>query len=93
MELEVQSRKEEEKIEAETAAKLVEEEATTKIEKEDMEGTVGTEEKSLKLVFPSLPVNPWRPLPEIPIERIGSGLNKKVRIYGAFNYRNIKDDI
>jgi len=34
--------------------------------------------KPLKLIFPSLPVNPWTPLPEIPIERIGSGLNRKV---------------
>lgn len=37
--------------------------------------------KPLELVFPSLPVKFWKPLPEIPIERIGSGLNKKVRLY------------
>lgn len=51
-----------------------------------MEGTVEMtenprkEEKSLKLSFPPLPVNSWKPLPEVPIEKIGSGLNKKVRI-------------
>jgi len=40
-----------------------------------------SEEEPLELIFPSLPVNSWKSLPEIPIERIGSGLNKKVRIY------------
>jgi len=40
-----------------------------------------SEGKPLELIFPSLPVNSWKPLPEIPIERIGSGLNKKVRVY------------
>lgn len=52
-----------------------------------MEGTVETtgsprkEEKILELIFPPLPVSSWKPLPEIPKEKIGSGLNKKVRIY------------
>lgn len=55
-----------------------------------MDETVGATEiphedtvvgKPLELVFPSLPVNPWRPLPEVPAERIGSGLNKKVRAF------------
>ncbi|TGZ46243.1 Radial spoke head protein 4-like protein A [Temnothorax longispinosus] len=84
---EIQSRREKEEAEVETAVKLAAEEAERKIKKEDMEGTVETtgnprkdtsEGKPLELVFPSLPVNPWIPLPEIPIERIGSGLNKKV---------------
>lgn len=69
--------------------KLTEEEAARKM-KEDMERTderTGSphkdksEGKPLELIFPSLPVNPWKPLPEIPIERIGSSLNKKVCIY------------
>lgn len=55
-----------------------------------MDETVGATEiphedtvvgKPLELVFPPLPVNPWRPLPEVPAERIGSGLNKKVRAF------------
>lgn len=37
--------------------------------------------KPLELVFPPLPVSLWKALPEIPIERIGSGLNRKVRIH------------
>lgn len=37
--------------------------------------------KPLQLVFPPLPVNLWRPLPEVPAEKIGSGLNKKVRAF------------
>lgn len=37
--------------------------------------------KPLELVFPPLPVNLWRPLPEVPAEKIGSGLNKKVRAF------------
>jgi len=50
-----------------------------------------SEGKSLELIFPSLPVNSWKPLPEIPIERIGSGLNKKVRIYELLKiYRKSK---
>lgn len=69
--------------------KLAEEEAARKIKEEDIEATVETMEsphkdtsegKPLELIFPSLPVNPWRPLPEIPMERLGSGLNKKVCI-------------
>ncbi|XP_018318300.1 radial spoke head protein 6 homolog A [Mycetomoellerius zeteki] len=83
---EVQSKREKEKVEVKTATKLTEEE--TKTQKKDMERIVKTtrssrkdkksEGKPLELIFPSLPVNPWTPLPKIPIERIGSGLNKKV---------------
>ncbi|KYN21616.1 Radial spoke head protein 4 like protein A [Trachymyrmex cornetzi] len=85
---EVQFKREKGEIEVKIATKLTEEETATKIQKEDMEGIVNTtrssrkdkksEGKPLELIFPSLPVNPWTPLPEIPIERIGSGLNKKV---------------
>ncbi|XP_036145932.1 radial spoke head protein 6 homolog A [Monomorium pharaonis] len=83
---EIQSRKGNEENEVETAAKFAKEEAI-KIEKNDLERTVETlespredmlEGKPLQLIFPPLPVTSWRSLPEIPIERIGSGLNKKV---------------
>ncbi|XP_011878263.1 PREDICTED: radial spoke head protein 6 homolog A [Vollenhovia emeryi] len=85
-EYEIQSRKEKEEIEADKV-KLVEEEVARKIKEKDIEGTVETigsprkdtsKGKPLELIYPALPTNPWRPLPEIPIERIGSGLNKKV---------------
>ncbi|XP_020297326.1 radial spoke head protein 6 homolog A, partial [Pseudomyrmex gracilis] len=59
-----------------------------KTEREAVKRTVGATEtpredpargeKPLELVFPPLPVNPWRPPAEVPAERIGSGLNKKV---------------
>lgn len=76
--------------------KLAEEEAARKIKEEDMEGTVETmgnphkdtsEGKPLELIFPSLPINPRRPLPEIPIERLGTGLNKKVFISQLQEYQ------
>lgn len=35
-----------------------------------------------KPVFSPPPANPRRPPSEIPAERIGSGVNKKVRVYG-----------
>lgn len=38
----------------------------------------GEEEEPLELAFPPLPVNTWRSPLEIPTEKIGSGLNKKV---------------
>ncbi|XP_070156847.1 radial spoke head protein 6 homolog A [Polyergus mexicanus] len=83
---EVQAQREKEEAEIE-AAKFAEEEAAAKNETEAVDETVGATEisyedtvvgKPLELVFPPLPVNPWRPLPEVPAERIGSGLNKKV---------------
>jgi len=70
-------------------AKRAEEEAAAKTEDEAVEGTAteipreeAAGEKPLELVFPPPPVNPRRPPTEIPAERIGSGLNKKVRVYG-----------
>lgn len=51
--------------------------AATEIPREDAAG-----EKPLESVSPALPVNPRRPPLEIPAEGIGSGLNKKVRVYG-----------
>ncbi|XP_025991672.2 radial spoke head protein 6 homolog A [Solenopsis invicta] len=86
-EREIQSKREKEKIEAETAAKFAKEEATTKIEEEDVKRNVEmpsnlrkdtSEGKPLQLIFPPLPINLWSSLPEIPMEKIGSGLNKKV---------------
>ncbi|CAL1675127.1 unnamed protein product [Lasius platythorax] len=85
---EVQTQREKEELETEAAAKFAEKEAeVVKTETEAVDETVGATEipqedtgtgKPLELVFPPLPVNPWRPLPEVPAERIGSGLNKKV---------------
>ncbi|XP_018396304.1 PREDICTED: radial spoke head protein 4 homolog A [Cyphomyrmex costatus] len=85
---EAQSKREKEEVEVKIATKLTEEETATKTQKENIEGIVKTtkssrkdiksEGKPLNLVFPSLPVNPWIPLSEVPTERIGSGLNKKV---------------
>ncbi|XP_029661316.1 radial spoke head protein 6 homolog A [Formica exsecta] len=83
----VQAQREKEEPETEAAAKFAEEEAAAKNETGAVDETVGATEilhedtvigKPLELVFPPLPVNPWRPLPEVPAERIGSGLNKKV---------------
>ncbi|XP_011689369.1 PREDICTED: radial spoke head protein 6 homolog A [Wasmannia auropunctata] len=84
---EVQIRKEKEEIVIKTTRQLAKNETARKIKEEEMEGIVETtgsprkdtkSEGTLELIFPSLPVNPWKPLTEIPIERIGSGLNKKV---------------
>ncbi|XP_014477558.1 PREDICTED: radial spoke head protein 6 homolog A [Dinoponera quadriceps] len=69
---------------AEAAAKLAEEEATTG--NEVAVGAAGATEilredegsRVSEFVLPSLPVNPWQPVTEVPAERIGSGLNKKV---------------
>ncbi|KAL6256088.1 hypothetical protein P5V15_013323 [Pogonomyrmex californicus] len=77
-------RRKEKEVEIETAMK----ETEIKIKEGDTKETAKTMEslykhtlegKPLELAFPSLPkLNLWRSLPEIPIERIGSGLNKKV---------------
>ncbi|KAK2580599.1 hypothetical protein KPH14_007718 [Odynerus spinipes] len=65
-----------EKAEAEEAAKIAE------IPGED-------EEKPLELVFPPLPVSTWKMPPEVPPERIGSGVNTKV--YFVCNNLGIDD--
>ncbi|XP_072747686.1 radial spoke head protein 4 homolog A [Anoplolepis gracilipes] len=85
---EAQTQGEKEESETEEAVRFAEEEAAAaKTEIEAVDETIGTTEishvdtgaeKSLELVFPPLPVNPWRPLSKVPAERIGSGLNKKV---------------
>jgi len=80
-----------------------EEEAVIETEEEEaVEGTAteiprqdAAVEKPLDLAFSPPSVNPWRPPTEIPAEKIGSGLNKKVRVYGLsiIELLNIKYDI
>lgn len=37
------------------------------------------EEPGLKLVFPPMPENTWKPEPEVTSEKLGSGANAKVK--------------
>ena len=47
------------------------------IEEDEAEST--EENDTLKLVFPPIPKNTWTPLPEVAPEKLGTGLNAKVR--------------
>ncbi|CAK9808035.1 Radial spoke head protein 4 homolog A [Anthophora plagiata] len=70
-----QAKAEEAKRAAEEAAETVEREKA-----EDAEEAEEEEEKEegLKLVYPPLPTHSWEPPPEVPPERIGTGVNVKV---------------
>nr|XP_034177169.1 radial spoke head protein 6 homolog A [Osmia lignaria]XP_034177170.1 radial spoke head protein 6 homolog A [Osmia lignaria] len=79
---EEEQKRQEEEAKAEEARKVAEE-TTETVEKEaegDAEEAEATDEKEegLKLVFPPLPTHSWKPPPEVPSERIGSGVNTKV---------------
>lgn len=65
-----------------------------------MDGIVGATEiphegvgEPLELVFPPLSVNLWRTLPEVPAEKIGSGLNKKVRTFTSFQLSKYQKNV
>ncbi|XP_076234627.1 radial spoke head protein 4a [Calliopsis andreniformis] len=81
---EEEQKRQEEQAKAEEAARAAEEAAAT-AEREAAEGATEEEEEAeekeeegLKLVFPPLPTHSWKPPPEIPLERIGTGVNAKV---------------
>jgi len=72
--------------EGETAAKTGNEtpEEISGVEEVPREAEV--EEKPLDVfTIPPMPVNLWSPPPEVPAEKLGSGLNKKVSVYGLLN--------
>ncbi|XP_054010347.1 radial spoke head protein 6 homolog A [Hylaeus anthracinus] len=81
---EEERKRQEDQAKAEEAARVAEE-AAAAVEREaaedEMEDTETKEEKDeegLKLVFPPLPTPSWKPPPEVPSEKIGSGVNAKV---------------
>jgi hypothetical protein len=82
-----------EEIEEETTAMdLAEGNAAAKTENEAPQEIGGVEEIRREAVkqkdiftIPPMPVNLWSPPPEVPPEKLGSGLNKKVSVYGLLN--------
>ncbi|XP_076665778.1 radial spoke head protein 4a [Andrena cerasifolii] len=81
---EEERKRQEELAQAEKAAAVTAEatetvaKGTTEEAAEETETAHEKEEEGLKLVFPPLPTHSWKPPPEIPAERIGSGVNVKV---------------
>ncbi|XP_012137342.1 radial spoke head protein 4a isoform X2 [Megachile rotundata] len=79
---EEERKRQEEQAKAEEARRATEEiaEPVGREAEEDAEEAEAEakEEEGLKLVFPPLPTHSWKPPPEVPPERIGSGVNTKV---------------
>ncbi|XP_043255228.1 radial spoke head protein 6 homolog A [Colletes gigas] len=80
---EEERKRQEEQAKKEEAARVAEETAATaerEAAEDETEDAEAKEEKEegLKLVFPPLPTHSWKPPPEVPAERIGSGVNAKV---------------
>lgn len=87
-----QAKREREESDAEVAAKAAEDEAAEKkaqeeATKEAADATFGAgvqseneveKKKELVLNFPPIPETHWKPPAEVPLERIGTGVNKKV---------------
>ncbi|XP_017791939.1 PREDICTED: radial spoke head protein 6 homolog A [Habropoda laboriosa] len=80
---EEERKRELEQAKAEEAARAAEEaggtvERETADDDEEAEPAEEKEGEGLKLVFPPLPTHSWEPPPEVPPERIGTGVNVKV---------------
>jgi len=71
--------------EGETAAKTGNEAPQEIGGVEEVPREVETLEQKDLFTIPPMPVNLWSPPPEVPAEKLGSGLNKKVSVYGLLN--------
>ena len=85
-----QSRREEEEAGPEIEITVTETEPAKKQEEEVSKVETDQEpEKPLELVFPPMPKNLWKPPQEVPTERLGSGVNKKVTAVSHYSIKTL----